>query len=61
MNAINGFTDLMMTTQLSDDERMEYLKVIDKSGKSLVSIIDDLIEMSKIDSNQITPNYTSII
>lgn len=60
MNAINGFTDLMMTTQLSDDERMEYLKVIDKSGKSLVSIIDDLIEMSKIDSNQITPNYTSL-
>jgi signal transduction histidine kinase/CheY-like chemotaxis protein len=60
MNAINGFTDLLMTTKLTDSEKTEYLRVIDKSGKNLVSIIDDLIEMSKIDSNQVTPNYSSI-
>jgi len=60
MNAINGFTDLLINTKLSEEERLEYLKVIDKSGKNLVSIIDDLIEMSKIDSNQISPNYTSV-
>lgn len=60
MNAINGFTDLLLHTNLTDDERLEYLNVIDKSGRNLVSIIDDLIEMSKIDSNQITPNYTSL-
>lgn len=60
MNAINGFTNLLMDSELDEDERLEYLKIIDKSGKNLVSIIDDLIEMSKIDSNQITPNYTSI-
>ena len=60
MNAINGFTDLLMTTQLSDKEKTEYLQVIDKSGKNLVSIIDDLIEMSKIDSNQVTPNFSSL-
>jgi len=60
MNAINGFTDLLMTTNLTDAEKQEYLQVIDKSGKNLVSIIDDLIEMSKIDSNQVTPNYSSL-
>ncbi len=60
MNAINGFTDLLMTTQLTDSEKTEYLQVIDKSGKNLVSIIDDLIEMSKIDSKQIVPNYASV-
>ncbi|WP_225318073.1 ATP-binding protein [Flavobacterium luteum] len=60
MNAINGFTDLLINTELNEKEKLEYLKVIDKSGKNLVSIIDDLIEMSKIDSNQITPNYTNI-
>ena len=60
MNAINGFTDLLLHTNLTEKERLEYLTVIDKSGRNLVSIIDDLIEMSKIDSNQITPNYTSI-
>ncbi len=58
MNAINGFTELILNTKTSDSERLEYLNVIEKSGKNLVGIIDDLIEMSKIDSNQVTPNLT---
>lgn len=60
MNAINGFTDLLINTKLSKEEQGEYLKVIEKSGKNLVSIIDDLIEMSKIDSNQVQPNYSDV-
>ena len=60
MNAINGFTDLIINTKLSKTEKLDYLKVIESSGHNLVSIIDDLIEMSKIESNQIKPNYSSI-
>jgi signal transduction histidine kinase/CheY-like chemotaxis protein len=60
MNAINGFTDLILNTDINETEKVEYLTVIEKSGKNLVSIIDDLIEMSKIDSNQIIPNYTQV-
>jgi signal transduction histidine kinase/ActR/RegA family two-component response regulator len=60
MNAISGFTELIINTKLKKEEQLEYLKVIDKSGRNLVSIIDDLIEMSKIDSNQILPNYTNV-
>ncbi|RKS01971.1 ATP-binding protein [Flavobacterium sp. 102] len=60
MNAINGFTDLIINTNINETEKLEYLNVIEKSGKNLVSIIDDLIEMSKIDSNQISPNYTVV-
>lgn len=60
MNAINGFTDLLINTKLRKEEKIEYLKVIEKSGRNLVSIIDDLIEMSKIESKQIRPNFTSI-
>ena len=45
---------------ISNSEKLEYLGIIEKSGKNLVSIIDDLIEMSKIDSNQIIPNYAVI-
>ena len=59
MNAINGFTDLIINTNLSEAEKIEYLKIIDASGKNLVSIIDDLIEMSKIDSNLIEPNFVT--
>jgi signal transduction histidine kinase len=60
MNAIIGFTDLMLTTGLNEDEKKEYLSIIHKSGIGLISIIEDLIEMSKIDTNQIVPNYTDI-
>ena len=60
MNAIIGFTDLMITTSLNEDEKKEYLSIIHKSGTGLISIIEDLIEMSKIDTNQIEPNYTDI-
>lgn len=60
MNAINGFTELILNTTTSESEKLEYLNVIEKSGKNLVGIIDDLIEMSKIDSNQLSPNLTVI-
>jgi signal transduction histidine kinase/CheY-like chemotaxis protein len=60
MNAINGFTELILNTELSEEEQVEYLKVIQNNGKNLVSIIDDLIEMSKIDANQISPNFSEI-
>ncbi|WP_140485316.1 ATP-binding protein [Flavobacterium sp. GSA192] len=60
MNAINGFTELILNTELSKEETVEYLNVIQNNGKNLVSIIDDLIEMSKIDSNQIVPNFSEI-
>jgi signal transduction histidine kinase/CheY-like chemotaxis protein len=60
MNAIVGFTELLINTKVKKQEKNEYLNIIDKSGKNLISIIDDLIEMSKIDSHQITPNLASI-
>lgn len=60
MNAIMGFSDLLENENLTEKEKSDYLKVIRNSGKNLVSIIEDLIEMSKIDANQINPNYNSI-
>jgi len=60
MNAIVGFSDLLNEPNLSDKSKEEYLKIIKKCGINLVSIIEDLIEMSKIDSKQIAPNYKGI-
>jgi signal transduction histidine kinase/CheY-like chemotaxis protein len=60
MNAIVGFTELLLNTEVEKEEQQEYLSVIDKSGKNLIAIIDDLIEMSKIESHQTEPNYTAV-
>lgn len=60
MNAILGFTNLLKNEKLSPEDIKEYLETIEKSGNNLVLIINDLIEMSKIDAKQIIPNYTSV-
>lgn len=60
MNAVLGFSDLLKDNTVDDNTKQNYIKIINQSGTNLISIIDDLIEMSKIDANQITPNLTSI-
>ena len=60
MNAIIGFSDLLMDEKLSEECKKKYLKIINRSGKSLVSIIEDLIEMSKIDAKQIGPKFKGV-
>jgi signal transduction histidine kinase/CheY-like chemotaxis protein len=60
MNAIIGFTELLLNTEVEKEEQLEYLSTIEKSGRNLIAIIDDLIEMSKIESHQTKPNYTAV-
>lgn len=60
MNAIIGFSDLLDSPNLNEEDKREYLNIIKKSGKNLISIIEDLIEMSKIDAKQIVPNYKAL-
>ena len=60
MNAIIGFSNLLQNTNLNEIEKTEYISIIKTSGKNLIDIIDDLVEMSKIDSNLIKPNFSSI-
>ena len=60
MNAIIGYSDLLSDNCLDDKEKRKYLKIIKSSGTNLVAIIEDLIEMSKIDARQIAPNYKSL-
>jgi signal transduction histidine kinase/CheY-like chemotaxis protein len=60
MNAILGFAKLLKSNNITKHEKEEYLEIINNSGENLVTIIDDLIEMSKIDANQIQPNYSNL-
>jgi signal transduction histidine kinase len=60
MNAILGFSKLLKSNNVTKSEKEEYLDIINNSGENLVTIIDDLIEMSKIDANQIQPNFSTL-
>ncbi len=51
MNAVVGMTELMLRTDLTEEQR-EYLNNIKNSGNSLVSIINDILDISKIESGK---------
>jgi len=52
MNGILGFADLLKEPDLSGDERYEYIGIIERSGARMISIINDIIDISKIESGQ---------
>jgi PAS domain S-box-containing protein len=53
MNAIIGFADLLARPQLTDEERQNYSKIVQKSGNNLLNIINDIIDLSKIEIGHI--------
>lgn len=60
MNAIVGFSDLLLDNKITDEEKHEYVRIVQYNSRTLLSIVDDLIEMSKIDSDLIKPNYSTV-
>ena len=54
LNAILGFTDLLLGDVDGDrEERRDHLKTIFDSGRHLLTLIDDVLDLSKIESGQI--------
>lgn len=53
MNGILGFTELLKAPHLSGEEQQEYIEIIEKSGKRMLNIINDIISISKVESGQI--------
>ncbi len=54
MNAIIGFSSLLSDQDITEEERNEYIGYITSSGESLMTLINDIIDLSKIESEQIT-------
>lgn len=53
MNGIIGFSQLLTSPELSGKKIKDYTNIIIQSGKHLLNIINDIIDISKIDSGQI--------
>lgn len=54
MNGILGFAELLKTPDLSTDEQHEFIDVIEKSSLRMLNIINDLMDMSKIEAGETT-------
>ncbi len=52
MNAILGFTEILRSQDISHEEREGYFDIVKTSGEHLLSIINDIIEISRIEAGQ---------
>ena len=58
MNGILGFAELLKMPGLTGEQQQEYIAIIKKSGDRMLNIINNIVDISKIESGQMTLNVT---
>lgn len=53
LHAITGFTSLLSDAELTHDERLEYVRFIQDSSNDILNLMDNIIEIAKLESNQV--------
>ena len=60
MNAIIGFSELIGIESISPSKKQEFVRIINEKGHQLLTLIDDIIEISKIESGKLELSYTQV-
>lgn len=60
MNGILGFIELLNKDDLVEKDKKNYMDIVTKSGHRLLNTINDVIEISKIESGQISLHYSNV-
>ena len=60
MNGIIGFSELFLNSNLSEKSRKEYAKIVINSSKQLLSIVNDILDISKIEAGAVQLNYNNV-
>jgi PAS domain S-box-containing protein len=60
MNGILGFIELLGEEELTVEQKAKYLNIVNKSGQRLLGTINDIIEISRIESGQIDYNPSKV-
>ncbi len=50
LNGMLGFAELLKKKNISEEKKLNYLNIINKSGEHLLELINDIIDISKLDS-----------
>ena len=50
MNGILGFAELLTEPGLSGEQQQQYIKIIERSGNRMLNIINEIVEISKIEA-----------
>lgn len=60
MNHILGFIELLKDPGLSDTEKMEFMSIVKTSGNLLLHLIDDIIDIAKLEAGQLVINSQEV-
>ncbi len=60
LNAILGFSQLMSRQRATTPKQQENLRIINRSGEHLLGLINNVLDMSKIEAGRITLNHTEL-
>lgn len=52
LNGIVGFSDMLQQNDLSAEQKQRYIGIIGKSSKQLIQIVNDIIDIAKLESGQ---------
>jgi signal transduction histidine kinase len=53
LGAIIGFSELLQDPSTPPEDRENYLDIIIRNGKGLVSLVDDILDLSKVEAERI--------
>lgn len=59
ISSVLGFADLLRNDSLKKEDRLQYLEIIDNNSKQLLNLINDIIDISKIDSGKLKIHFDS--
>lgn len=54
LNGIIGFSELLKNQTLTDEEKKQFTTIISNSGKQLLSLINDIIDIARIESGEMS-------
>jgi signal transduction histidine kinase/ligand-binding sensor domain-containing protein/CheY-like chemotaxis protein len=57
MNAIYGFSGLLADDELTKDDRSKYIEIISENCESLLVLIDDILDISRIEGDRLVFTY----
>ena len=57
LNSVVGFSNLLLSNNLSDEVKEEYIEHINRNSEKLLQIIGDIIDLSRLESSQIEIMY----
>ena len=59
MNGILGFAKLLKEPNLNDENQQKYIKIIERSGLRMLNVINDIVDISKIEAGLMILNMKS--